>query len=182
MNAAERTKLNELLDRESIRQCLYTYCRGIDRCDGAALRASYWPDATDQHGAYRGSAEGFIDVALKVLKDSPRMIHMIGNVAIVLKGSAAAVESYFQAFQHDLDPAGMLRKTFLCGRYVDRFEKRGDEWRVAQRTVVYDWIEESPGLEGDDSTRFGVRTPNGKQEPGDPWYSLLESPPFSSKV
>ena len=179
MNAAEQAQLINLLDREAIRQCLYTYSRGIDRCDESALRASYWPDATDRHGAYSGSAAGFIEVALKTLKAAPRMVHMIGNVAIVLKGSAAAVESYFQAFQHDRDSASKLRKTFLCGRYVDRFEKRGNEWRVAQRTVVYDWIEESPGMEGDDVTRFGVRNPNGKQKPDDSWYSLLAQSPFS---
>jgi hypothetical protein len=114
-----------------------------------------------------------------MLETAPRMIHLIGNVTIVLKGSAAAVESYFQGFQQDRSPAGNLRNTFLVGRYVDRFEKRGDEWRVAQRTVVYDWIEQSPGEEGDDATRFRVRNPNGKQKPDDPWYALLAQPPFA---
>lgn len=42
-----------LWDREMIRDCLYRYCRGIDRTDEAALRSAYWPDGTDDHGAYR---------------------------------------------------------------------------------------------------------------------------------
>jgi hypothetical protein len=25
---------------------------------------------------------------------------------------------------------------YLGGRYVDRFEKRNDEWRIAQRSVI----------------------------------------------
>jgi hypothetical protein len=179
MNRAEQFQLAQLLDREAIRECLYSYCRGIDRRDEVALRSAYWPDATDRHGAFSGSAGGFIEAALETLKDAPRMIHMVGNISIVLKGDAAAVESYFQAFQHDHDPAGKLRKTFLCGRYVDRFEKRTGEWRVAQRTVVYDWIEEAPGLEGDDASRFGVRNPNGKHKPEDRWYDLLAQSPFS---
>ena len=32
--------LHALLDREAIRDCLYRYCRGIDRADEAALRST----------------------------------------------------------------------------------------------------------------------------------------------
>ena len=60
--------LETLIDREAIRDCLYLYCRGIDRLDEKALRAAYWPDATDSHGAYKGSAAGFIDMALVKLQ------------------------------------------------------------------------------------------------------------------
>ncbi len=37
-------RITELLDQEGIRDCLYWYCRGIDRADEATLRSSYWPD------------------------------------------------------------------------------------------------------------------------------------------
>jgi len=50
-----------------IRDCLYRYCRGIDRADEAALRSAYLPDGTDNHGPYQGSASGFIDWALKAI-------------------------------------------------------------------------------------------------------------------
>jgi hypothetical protein len=179
MTPVLEAKVAELLDREAIRECLYGYCRGIDRRDEAALRAAYWPDATDRHGAYSGSATGFVEAALRLLASGPRMIHLVGNVSIVLRGSVAAVESYFHALQQDRDAAGRPRSTMLAGRYVDRFEKRGGEWRVAQRTVVYDWIEESPGLEADEATRFGARVPNGRQRPDDPWYALLAQAPFA---
>ncbi|BEP46256.1 hypothetical protein GmRootV15_68450 (plasmid) [Variovorax sp. V15] len=63
-----QASLEALLDREAIRDCLYRYCRGIDRCDEAALRSAYWEDATDCHGAWKGSAEGFIAQALDKLR------------------------------------------------------------------------------------------------------------------
>lgn len=51
--------IQNLLDKEAIRDCLYRYCRGIDRADEAILRSAYWPDAHDRHGAYVGDVEGF---------------------------------------------------------------------------------------------------------------------------
>jgi hypothetical protein len=171
--AALEARLAELSDRDAIRECLYRYCRGIDRCDEAALRSSYWPDATDQHGPYKGTAAGFIEWALDKRKDGARTVHLLGNISIELHGAAAAVESYFQAHQIDQDAAGKPRETFLCGRYIDRFERRGAEWRVAARVVTYDWMREAPGPTTSDAERMGVRQPVGAQKPGDPWYSLV---------
>jgi len=164
--------IQALLAREAIRDCLYRYCRGIDRADEEALRSAYWPDGTDQHGAYHGSAAGFIAQALPRLRAGGRRVHTISNILIELHGEVAAVESSFFALQ--TSAAAPSRETFLCGRYLDRFERRGGEWRIGARTVVYDWIEERsrPELE-DAAALFGVRQPNGSAAPGDPVYRLL---------
>jgi hypothetical protein len=164
-----------LLDREAIRDCLYRYCRGIDRADEEALRSSYWPDAHDSHGAYKGSAAGFITQALPRLRAGGRRVHAISNVLIELHGDVAAVESSFLALQ--ASAAAPTQETFLCGRYVDRFERRGGEWRVADRTVVYDWIEERarPELAAEDAVLFGKRRPNGGVAPDDAVYEVLRA-------
>lgn len=164
-------RLQELLDREAIRDCLYRYCRGIDRADEAALRSAYWPDATDRHGAYSGPASGFIDQALPQLR-AGRLVHMIGNILIELHGDAAAVESYFLALQQDQDSEGKPRETLLSGRYVDRFERRADEWRVAARTVVYDWLRHTALPNDLGAKSFGRRQPVGGKMPDDPIYEL----------
>lgn len=165
--------VDQLLDREAIRDCMYRYCRGIDRADEAALRSAYWEDATDSHGAYQGSAAGFIAQALPKLRAGGRRVHQVSNILIELHGDVAAVESYFLAFQ--AAAAAPAKATLLCGRYVDRFEKRAGEWRVAARMVVYDWIEERerPELAQDDAALFGVRQPTGKAAPEDAVYGLL---------
>ena len=170
-------QLGELQDREAIRECMFRYCRGIDRQDEAALRSAYWPDATDRHGPYQGSATGFIDWALKKLAtDGERSVHSISNLSITLAGAQAAVETYFMALQRDRDATGASREVFLAGRYVDRFEKRGDEWRIAARTVVYDWLRPLGTPEGTEAERLGIRQPVGSlQRSGDPVYTLLES-------
>jgi hypothetical protein len=167
-----QARLQELLDREAIRDCLYRYCRGIDRADEEALRSAYWPDGTDCHGAYRGSAQGFIDQALPRLRAGGRRVHTISNILVELRGNRAAVESSFFALQSTA--AEPTRQTFLCGRYVDRFEQRGGEWRIASRTVVYDWIEERTRPElSDPEALFGKRLPTGAAAPDDPVYALL---------
>jgi len=174
MSATVTPSLQALLDREAIRDCLYRYCRGIDRLDEEALRSAYWPDATDTHGAYRGSAAGFIERALGNLQSAGRMVHMIGNILLDLRGDVAVAESYFVAFQEGVrgGDAG-VEETLLCGRYVDRFEKRGGEWRIAARTVVYDWQRRTPLPEGLAAAGFGARQPTGGRRPHDPIYELL---------
>jgi hypothetical protein len=172
----DQAKLTELLDREAIRDCMYRYCRGIDRADEGALRSAYWPDAHDRHGTYTGSAAGFIELAVSVFKTGPRNIHQVSNILIEFTGpNEAAVESYFTALQRGPGKDGVVSQVFLCGRYCDRFEKRGEEWRVADRTVVYDWIEEQTPPNANEAERFGARQPIGSSSPADPIYGLLSS-------
>jgi hypothetical protein len=167
-------RLTELLDREAIRDCIYRYCRGIDRGDEQALRGSYWPDATDRHGLYSGPVEGFFQWALEVFRTNARNVHQVSNILIEFDGPArAAVETYFSALQRGPGKDGVERQFMLAGRYCDLFEKRGGDWRVARRIVAYDWVDEQDVPQGSEETRFGPRQPIGGRYPNDPVYSLL---------
>ncbi|WP_027168913.1 nuclear transport factor 2 family protein [Mesorhizobium sp. WSM3224] len=170
----DQAKLTELLDREAIRDCLYRYCRGIDRADESALRSAYWPDAHDNHGTYCGSAEGFVEFALSVFKTRPRNVHQVTNILIdFTRPTRALVESYFTALQRGTDEDQQTRQLLLCGRYCDLFEKREGEWRIAERTVVYDWLEEQTAPAGCEADRFGPpRQTIGAPYPDDPVYRL----------
>lgn len=167
--------LQNLFDKDAIRDCLYRYCRGIDRADEEVLRSAYWPDAHDRHGAYVGNVQGFFEQALPRLRCGGRGMHQISNILIELRGDVAAVESSFLALQ--ANAATPAHETFLCGRYLDRFEKREGQWRVADRTVVYDWIEERnrPELAQDNLHLFGKRQPNGARLSRDPLYTFLDA-------
>jgi SnoaL-like domain len=169
--------LQELLDREAIRDCLYRYCRGIDRADPQALRSVYWPDATDRHGAYEGSASAFVVRALQRRAQGGPMVHTITNILIDWRDTVAGVESCFHALQCEALQGTQVRDTLLAGRYVDRFEARGTEWRVATRVVVYDWMQQSERDAADEPARFGPRQPIGAKWPADPLYAMLEALP-----
>src|SRR5258706_1605253 len=180
MQPSDRAPLQQLLDREAIRDCIYRYCRGIDRIDEAALRSAYWPDATGRHGAYQGSGTAFVDWALENLRTGGRTIHMIGNILIDLRGDVAAVESYFRTTIGARDSQNKPQETLLAGRYIDRFECRDGEWRVAARTVVYDWMRQTPLPAELTPEAFGSRQPTGARKPDDALYELLGQAPFNS--
>lgn len=159
--------LEQLLDREAIRDCLYRYCRGIDLADEQALRSAYWDDAHDRHGPWDGPASGFIDWALNALQSAECSVHQITNILIELGPASAAVESKFLAFQRSSCTGGELVQVLILGRYADHFEKRKGQWRIARRTVIYDWVEDQPAIVKSVEERFGQRRPVGIRWPTD---------------
>lgn len=156
-------------DREAIRQVIYHYCRGIDRGDRATLEACYWPNAVDDHGTVVAEAGGFIDIALETTRPMTT-VHMIGNVLIEPgpTPATARVESYFQA-THRL-PAG--EEWTLLGRYLDRFEQRAGQWRIAARFLAIDHERRQPvtAPSADFTPRSEAR---GGKHPDDPLYRWL---------
>jgi hypothetical protein len=130
--------LEALLDREAIRDCLFRYCRGIDRADEAILRSTYWPDATDCHGAYRGSADGFIAQAIPRLLRGGRGVHQVSNILIELHGAVAAAESSFLALQNGCSAAAArdVPRRPVCGPF--REARRRMARRRAHRRLRLD--------------------------------------------
>jgi len=130
--------LADLLDRETIRDTLARLSRGEDRRDAALLRICYWPDATVDFGVFVG---GFDDYLAWVVPGSPAIpvtLHTLGQSMIRLSGDCAAVETHVTAY-HRIDMGEEERDIVLGGRYLDRLARREGEWRVAHRTMLYDW-------------------------------------------
>ena len=126
----------ELIARQEITDVLHRYCRAVDRRDADLLRASYWEDAEDDHGVYRGPVDGLVAF---MLGDGLAVIHhAISNIAIEVDGDVAHVECYLDAVHRREDDTGRWDE-LLKARYLDRFERRAGEWRIAHRRVVYDW-------------------------------------------
>ncbi len=163
---------DEMADREAIRDCLFRYCRGIDRMAAEMLASAYWPGAMDNHTGFTGTVEEFIEWAMPRLADMEEAVHMIGNILIRIEGEVAKVESYLWSVS--ILPGEERRRVMISGRYNDRFEKRDDEWRIAERWVVHDWYEEVPNA-GDWSVGpFGMAgLLRGAMKPDDKSYTWL---------
>ena len=165
--------LEELADREAIRECLYRYARGVDRLDADMIRSAYWPDAIDTHLEFKGTVDQFIDWAFPIMKTMDQTMHMIGNVLITVRGTEADVESYFYGY-HRITIEGVKQDVIGAGRYVDRFQRRGDEWRVAERLVLTDWFRHYPDSADWSQGLLGQKVDLGGRMPEDPSYHRLK--------
>ncbi len=172
MNKTRAQIGEELIDREAIRDCLARYCRGVDRFDGDLLRSAYWPDAIDDHGDFKGTIDEFIAWSEPQLRKGGQFIHMIGNSLIRIDGATARVESYFWSVL--TSPGGSGHDYVTSGRYMDRFECRDDEWRIAARLVAVDWFQEQAGTADWSKGPFGnAEMTTGVLGKGDKSYSWL---------
>jgi ketosteroid isomerase-like protein len=130
--------LARLVDRAEIEEVLARYCRGVDRGDEGALASVYHPDATDDHGTFTGPAREFatwaVGGAAKVWHSSHHTVH---NVMIDwLSADVAHVESYVLGLNRRLGDPGAVE--VFAGRYLDRFERRHGEWKIAHRKAIRD--------------------------------------------
>lgn len=128
--------VQELWDRERIRQCLSRYCRGADRADLPLLRSAFHDDCLIEHGKFAGYPDAFVAWASDAHADALSTQHCIINHLAEIAGDTAHAETYFTFAR--MNPSNKPL-TLNGGRYVDRFERRGDDWRIAARITLRDW-------------------------------------------
>lgn len=92
---------------------------------------------------------------MPLLRGMKQSQHMLGNILIRIVGARADVESYYYGY-HCIRSGTTLFDSIQSGRYLDRFERRQDEWRIAHRKVVVDWFRDYP----DAGDRERVRSAN----------------------
>lgn len=132
-------------DRDAIIDCLHRLARGIDRLDDELIRSAYHPDARDFHGAvFEGGPEEYIMWLHRAHAHRMTSQHFLTNFTVDVDGDTAHVETYFMAPIRRADAPA--RVGLACGRYVDRFEKRGGDWRILVRVVITESFSEMRAL------------------------------------
>jgi hypothetical protein len=141
-----------LFAHEQIRQVAARYARGVDRLDVATMRSAYWPDAIDDHGVYVGDAMAFCDRVVSTHRRFDWTMHCILNHWIdVVDDTTAHGEIYnvtylqstdrSDAGEGDVDVEWTRVLDTWWGRYLDRYECRDGEWRIAHRVCVHEATE-----------------------------------------
>lgn len=174
MAPADPNRLEHVLARDEIREVLARLARGTDRCDASLIRSCYHEDAEDDHGGFQGSGDAFAKWVLETLPAHfQATMHNLGNSDIRVEGDTAWSETYCTA-HHVMHPdeQGVIRDSIMGLRYVDRFERRSGEWRVARRTCVYDW---TYVVRADDAWPLDPPFIKGGRGSDDPSYDLLEA-------
>jgi hypothetical protein len=160
--------LQRLLDEAAIKNVHIRYCRGIDRMDWDLVRSCYHPDAIDDHGEYIGGIDGFIAYCKAGTPNFLSTFHFTGNQLVEVDGDIAWAEHYARAYHRvPAGTDGVLKDLVTNVRYVDRFERRNGEWRIAKRVVVVDTDRVDPVRESwVPPVQF-----RGKRDKTDPSYS-----------
>jgi hypothetical protein len=173
-------RLQHIEDRQAIHDVIVRYCRGVDRSDPDLVLSAFHDDAIDNHF---GPVLPFRE-AIGTLKTAraggppskTTSMHNLCNVLIELDGDIARCESYVIVIVRIPQAAGGAIDWMHAGRYVDRFERRNGDWRIAYRTVVYD-VERFdavvPAPDGLSQARYLDHAVRGKRGRGDYSYEIL---------
>lgn len=138
---SEGEELAVFLEREKIRDCIARLARGEDRRDAAMISASYWPDSRSDYGVFEGSFDEYLAWVVPGSEAIKNTQHILGQTVIELDGDSARAETHVVSY-HRVDMGPEERDTCIGGRYLDRLERRGGEWRIANRLMLYDWSQD----------------------------------------
>jgi hypothetical protein len=137
--AAYDAKVQDLVDKQEIREALARYCRGVDRCDPSLINSAFHPDAVDEHaghGNYVGEAIG-PNILEFIRSHTKGSSHNITNQIVRVDGDTAASETYYLVWQLEtVNEEELILESH--GRYIDRFERRNGEWKIAHRRIISD--------------------------------------------
>lgn len=131
---ALREEVDQLKSREEIRQQLSRYGRGQEWLDASLMEEVFYPDAYVDFGFFEGTFEDYLPMLMGIEAEGETTFHMLAAPQIELDGNTAFVEVYGIAGGRN---AGTTN-TF-GGRYITRFERREDKWRIARCEYVLDW-------------------------------------------
>lgn len=125
-----------LRDKLDIQDCIYRYCRGLDRLDRELALSAYHADGIDDRGGTAiGSPAFFMDWIFPELRKYKGTSHSISNITYDIAGDVAHTESYITF--HVWMPDGTVSMGFA--RYIDRLERRSSRWGIVHREVLIDY-------------------------------------------
>jgi ketosteroid isomerase-like protein len=171
-----RDFVDELRARTAIEDCLKRFARAVDRQDWAAAREAYHDDAFDDHGFFKGPPDQFLAHIEKLHAHQDHSMHFNTNVLIEFQSRERAfVETYVLVMQRyragapNVPPGAAGLRNIACARYLDRFEKRNDAWRIVHRTLVFGDVVGEPLVE---PLAFPTGFTEQKHGQDDPLYRL----------
>jgi len=154
-------ELRVLLDKQALTELVIRYVRGVDRNDREMVLACFHADAFLHYNTYQGNAVDFYERLWAATESGaggiPRGQHAVTNALFEVRGDVAYGESYLECRRAGVGAVHAGAESRVTGpgfpierigRFIDRFERRDGEWRIASRRVAMEWLpeetEESP--------------------------------------
>lgn len=136
-------RIEELLDRQDIVDCLTRMSRAADRFDKELFLSAYHEDATIAAGPFVGGPEALYEWS-KALQETTYSAtsHKLLNHSFDFDGDNAHVETYYIF----VGCIGEETNLIAGGRYIDRFEKRVGKWGLVMRNNFVEWTSAVPAM------------------------------------
>ena len=166
--AAMETQLQELIDRQAIFDCIKRNSRGNDRFDVELVSSSYHPDGFHELGERLISGHEYGEHANRSHGALSEVnLHNVTMHTCEIEGDVAHAESYVIGLFAD---KGGEMSRILAGRYIDRLERRGEDWRIALRRVTVEVLMEGKAVLPNGKTLPGSGYLKGNRDCNDPSY------------
>jgi ketosteroid isomerase-like protein len=157
MAELNQAEFRALLDKAQIHDALMRYSRGVDRGDRELVMSVFHPEATLDMGRGPMPTAALAEGIAKMTATGT--MHFIGNEYVEVDGDTAYSETYFISYATITDSGQPVTRS-RGGRYLDRFERRDGEWKIARRLLVDEWsrLDELPAPMGPPPGRVGLRS------------------------
>ena len=129
-------RLQTMLERQDIYDCLVRFSRGMDRFDRDLFLSAFHSDAILSAGEYVAGPAEIYDWASELHEQGQVATqHSLFNHTCEIDGDTAHSEIYYQFVGRNRDDSNWV----AGGRYIDRLERRQGQWKIAYRTNVIEW-------------------------------------------
>lgn len=133
-------QISELFAKQSIRDVLSRYCRGLDRMDKAMAYSVFHADApVNYFDIFEGTGHGFIDWVWGSHEAMQCHSHQINNVLVEVQGDTASSEAYVTvALQMKPELTEKPTEILARGRYLDKWKCIDGVWAISERLHIVD--------------------------------------------
>ncbi len=136
-------RIDELIDRQDIVDCLARFSRGMDRFDRKLFLSAFHTDAVIAAGEFVGGPADLYEWASRMHAEGQiATLHNLLNHTCEINDGVAHCETYYLFAARNRDDSNWL----AGGRYFDRLEQRDGLWRIALRTNAIEWSGMVPTL------------------------------------
>jgi hypothetical protein len=136
IDSRKLARLEQLLDRQDILDCLVRFCRGMDRFDRELFLSAFHGDAIIAAGPFVGGPEKLFDWASQLHEQGQSAtLHYMLNHTCEIDGDVAHTETYYLFTGRNRDETNWT----AGGRYIDRVERRDGAWKIAFRNNAIEW-------------------------------------------
>lgn len=137
------SRLDRMLDRQDILDCLIRMARGADRFDRELFLSGMHKDAITSAGPFVGGPEELYEWSHALQETTyTATFHQLLNHTVDFDGDTAHAETYY-LFVGCIDTETNL---LAGGRYIDRFERRDGVWGLVMRNNYVEWTSAVPAM------------------------------------